>query len=132
MKTAGISLANIHMLETAEQWPSWYREIKDYLILSGYKYIIDNDTAPEEGSATQRTTAVATFTEQTFRAAAAIRYRCGYNARDQVEGKETVKGMLNALEAYFKPQGSGVFSDLCRRFNDLTLNNCKSIIDYTE
>jgi len=104
MKTAGISLGNIPVLETAEQWPSWYREIKDYLILSGYNHIIDHDTAPEEGSETQRATATATFKEQTIRAAAAIRYRCGYNARDQIEDKETVKAMLNTLKAYFKPQ----------------------------
>jgi TfoX/Sxy family transcriptional regulator of competence genes len=132
MKTAGISLANIPVLETAEQWPSWSREIQDYLILSGYNHIIDNDTAPQEGDATQRTAAGIIFKEQTVRAAAAIRNRCGYNARDQIKDKDTVKAMLNALKAYFKPQGSGVFSELCRRFNDLALNNCKGVTEYTE
>jgi len=80
MKTTGISLANIPELEAPEQWPNWYREIEEYLTLSGYSYIIDNDTAPDEGSATQRATAVATFKEQTIRATAAFRNRCGYNA----------------------------------------------------
>ena len=132
MKTTGISLGSIPELEAPEQWPNWYREIEEYLTLSGYSYIIDNDTASDEGSSTQRATAVATFNEQTIRATAAIRNRCGYNARDLIKDKKTVKAKLDALKSYFKPQGSGVFSELCRRFNDLTLSNCKSIAEYTE
>lgn len=114
----GMSLSNIPILNNSEDWTRWNREMRDYLIFSGYADLLDGPHA-------ERTTLQP-------RACAAIRNRCGYNAYTIVEDITTVFDMFGALEKDFKPSGPGTFALLCQRFQELTINDCKDVSDYVE
>lgn len=114
----GMSLSNIPILNTSEDWTRWNREMRDYLIFSGYAELLDGPNAEK--------------TTMQPRACAAIRNRCGYNAYTIAEDMITVFDMFKALMKDFKPSGPGTFALLCQRFQELTIADCKDVSDYVE
>lgn len=114
----GMSLSNIPILNSSEDWTRWNREMRDYLIFSGYAKLLNE---PHSEKTTMQP-----------RAYAAIRNRCGYNAYTIAESMTTVSDMFEALEKDFKPSGPGTFALLCQRFQELTINDCKDVSNYVE
>src|SRR5438477_5484138 len=58
-------------------------------------------------------------------------FNSGYNAKAYIDGLLTVQMCLETLEANFRLRGIGVFADICRKFNNLTLGDCKDVTEYT-
>lgn len=114
----GMSLSSISILNTSDDWTRWNREIRDYLIFSGYSTLLEAENADQ--------------TAMQSRARAAIRNRCGYNAYTTIEETSTVFEMFKLLKEDFKPSGPGTFALLCQQFQEPTLADCKDVTDYVE
>ena len=113
-----MSLSNIPILNTSDDWTRWNREIRDYLIFSGYSTLLEAENADQ--SAMQS------------RACAAVRNRCGYNAYTLVEDTKTAFSIFEIPEEDFRSRGPGTFALLCQRFQELTLADCQDVSDYVE
>ena len=137
-RSSGVSLSTIRLLESAENWLQWDQEIWDYLIISGYNDLLTRNTIIPAATGTSAAAQLAheakieAWQDKQDRARAAIRYRCGYNARTLIAQCTTALEALTILESNFRPYGSGVFTELCKRFYKLTLADCKSVTDYAE
>jgi hypothetical protein len=134
---SGLSLSSVKVLESPEDWLQWYQEIRDFLIIGGYNDILtrDRDQAPARAAGVTvaaHAARVEAWNDKQERACAAIRNRFGYNARALIEGTATAAEASAFLESNFKQQAFGVFTELCRRFYELTLSDCKDVSEYTE
>ena len=137
-RPSGVSLSTVRLLESAEDWLQWDQEIRDYLILSGYNDLLTRNTAIPPATGTpaaaqlSHEAEIEAWQDKQDRARAAIRYRCGYNARTLIAQCTTALEALTILESSFRPYGSRVFTELCKRFYELTLADCKSVTDYAK
>lgn len=64
-----------------------------------------------------------------------IRSRVNLNARDiigRISADPTVKGILNRLEAQYRPRGLDRFQMLMRELKTITLADCKDVTEYAE
>jgi hypothetical protein len=119
----------IPKLEQTSQWLTWKREMLDLLDMCGYGDLLTrNAQPPEEGN--DLTTQIETWRSRQDRACGAIRSRLGYNARVFTTGILTAQGMINHLETRYRPVGSAIFQELDRRYQELTLDSCDSVMEY--
>ena len=130
-----IPLSSIAKLESTIDWIKFNREIRDYLEINGHGDLLGrHKKQPEKGNLTDDVydTKVEAWLDKQERACAAVRNRCGYNAREEVKKETTVDSLLNKLKKRFRPTGSAVFQQLDRRYQELTLADCKNVMDFAE
>ncbi|WAO96990.1 Retrovirus-related Pol polyprotein from transposon TNT 1-94 [Fusarium falciforme] len=119
----------IPKLEQTSQWLTWKREMLDLLDMCGYGDLLTrNAQPPTEGN--DLTTQIEAWRSRQDRACGAIRSRLGYNARVFTTGIPTAQGMINHLETRYRPVGSAIFQELDRRYQELTLDSCDSVMEY--
>ncbi|KAM6514095.1 hypothetical protein FALCPG4_18898 [Fusarium falciforme] len=119
----------IPKLEQTSQWLTWKREMLDLLDMCGYGDLLTrNSQPPTEGN--DLTTQIEVWRSRQDRACGAIRSRLGYNARVFTTGIPTAQGMINHLETRYRPVGSAIFQELDRRYQELTLDSCDSVMEY--
>ena len=66
-----------------------------------------------------------------MKATIAIKNRLGYNARQIVKAMDQPQEILDTVKANFKREGTGVYVELVRRLDSLTLESCKDVVEYT-
>ena len=103
-------LTAITALEERVGYEKWAEEIDDWLVLNNLK----------------------PFTPTTsLKAVTAIKNRLGYNTRQIVKPEDNPQTILDIIKANFKREGTGVYMELVRRFERLTLESCKDVAEYT-
>ncbi|KAI8416343.1 hypothetical protein FOFC_02652 [Fusarium oxysporum] len=123
------SSGTIPKLEQTSQWLTWKREMLDLLDMCGYGDLLTrNAQPPTEGN--DLATQIEAWRSRQDRACGAIRSRLGYNARVFTTGISTAQGMINHLETRYRPVGSAIFQELDRRYQELTLESCDSVMEY--
>ncbi|KAI8402292.1 hypothetical protein FOFC_17599 [Fusarium oxysporum] len=123
------SSGTIPKLEQTSQWLTWKREMLDLLDMCGYGDLLTrNIQPPTEGN--DLATQIEAWRSRQDRACGAIRSRLGYNARVFTMGILTAQGMMSHLETRYRPVGSAIFQELDRRFQELTLDSCDSVMEY--
>ncbi|RKK66392.1 Retrovirus-related Pol polyprotein from transposon TNT 1-94 [Fusarium oxysporum] len=123
------SSSTIPKLEQTSQWLTWKREMLDLLDMCGYGDLLTRNTQPPtEGN--DLVTQIEAWRSRQDRACGAIRSRLGYNARVFTTGILTAQGMMSHLESRYRPVGSAIFQELDRRFQELTLDSCDSVMEY--
>jgi hypothetical protein len=123
------SSGTILKLEQTSQWLTWKREMLDLLDMCGYGDLLTrNAQPPTEGN--DLVTQIEAWRSRQNRACGAIRSRLGYNARVFTTGILTAQGMINHLETRYRPVGSAIFQELDRKYQDLTLESCDSVMEY--
>ncbi|RKK18949.1 hypothetical protein BFJ66_g17901 [Fusarium oxysporum f. sp. cepae] len=123
------SSGTIPKLEQTSQWLTWKREMLDLLDMCGYGDLLTRNTQPPtEGN--DLVTQIEAWRSRQDRACGAIRSRLGYNARVFTTGILTAQGMMSHLESRYRPVGSAIFQELDRRFQELTLDSCDSVMEY--
>ncbi|RYC80069.1 hypothetical protein BFJ63_vAg17046 [Fusarium oxysporum f. sp. narcissi] len=123
------SPGTIPKLEQTSQWLTWKREMLDLLDMCGYGDLLTrNSQPPTEGN--DLATQIEAWRSRQDRACGAIRSRLGYNARVFTTGISTAQGMINHLETRYRPVGSAIFQELDRRYQELTLESCDSVMEY--
>ncbi|KAH6961767.1 hypothetical protein BKA56DRAFT_452673, partial [Ilyonectria sp. MPI-CAGE-AT-0026] len=100
------NLANIPKLESTAGWINWSREMKDHLTMSGYGDLFKRNKDKPTGTSAATIEKIDNWLSKQERACGAVLNRLGYNAREQVKGKETVTEMFGELEKRFKPKGN--------------------------
>ncbi|KAH7460549.1 Retrovirus-related Pol polyprotein from transposon TNT 1-94 [Fusarium oxysporum f. sp. matthiolae] len=115
--------------EQASQWLTWKREMLDLLDMCGYGDLLTrNAQPPTEGN--DLATQIEAWRSRQDRACGAIRSRLGYNARVFTTGISTAQGMIRHLETRYRPVGNAIFQELDRRYQELTLESCDSVMEY--
>ncbi|PCD22174.1 hypothetical protein AU210_015972 [Fusarium oxysporum f. sp. radicis-cucumerinum] len=123
------SSGTIPKLEQTSQWLTWKREMLDLLDMCGYGDLLTrNAQPPTEGN--DLATQIEAWRSRQDRACGAIRSHLGYNARVFTTGISTAQGMINHLETRYRPVGSAIFQELDRRYQELTLESCDSVMEY--
>ncbi|KAL5603949.1 hypothetical protein FOVSG1_006699 [Fusarium oxysporum f. sp. vasinfectum] len=123
------SSGTIPKLEQTSHWLTWKREMLDLLDMCGYGDLLTrNAQPPTEGN--DLATQIEAWRSRQDRACGAIRSRLGYNARVFTTGIPTAQGMISHLETRYRPVGSAIFQELDRRFQELTLDSCDSVMEY--
>lgn len=131
-------------LESPEDWPSWHKQIKNCLIMTGFTAILERQTEMpkqhEAGGENNENEAngayqarLEAWMDKQSQAFATVDETCGYRASKlmaEKEKKTPIKQALEVLDKEFKESGSGRYEDLCATFNDLSLSNCKNVSDY--
>jgi hypothetical protein len=125
-------------LGETEDWPNWYRRIKNRLNLHGYASILERQTGkPTQNEAetdTAFSTRIDTWQDKRSGGYALIDDFCNYRASTILEEAKTqgksVVDALTVLEKEFKESGSGRYEELCAQFNDITLASCKNVAEY--
>lgn len=120
-------------LESSDEWISWRRGVKDYLQIIQFGDVL-TDSEPEQGSLTsqQWEDKKAKWQLKQEMCSAAIKTRLGLNARNLVEDLSNTSKILQTLEDFYRPQGSGALTDLDSRFDDISLATCKDIGEFAE
>lgn len=125
------TLYQVRRLEEQEDWPEWSKQMRNYLIMNGYNAILVKQTDTPARRADDTDVAYEARTEawedKQARALAAIRDRCGYNAKAIVNECATVKAAFEELRASYQPSGSGQYDKLCTRFNEIALSVCSGV-----
>ncbi|EMT74657.1 hypothetical protein FOC4_g10000219, partial [Fusarium odoratissimum] len=114
------SSSTILKLEQTSHWLTWKREILNLLDICGYGDLLTRNTR----------TQIKAWRSRQDRACGAIRSRLGYNARVFTMGIPTAQGIISHLETRYRPVGSAIFQELDRRYQELTLDSCNSVIEY--
>ncbi|EGU73351.1 hypothetical protein FOXB_16138, partial [Fusarium oxysporum f. sp. conglutinans Fo5176] len=123
------SSGTILKLEQTSHWLTWKREMLDLLDMCGYGDLLTrNAQPPTEGN--DLATQIEAWRSRQDRACGAIRSRLGYNARVFTTGIPTAQGMMSHLETRYRPVGSAIFQELDRRYQELTLDSCASVMEY--
>lgn len=125
-------------LGETEDWPNWYRRIKNRLNLHGYASILerqkDEPTRTEAETDTAFATRIDNWQDKRSGGYALIDDFCNYRASTILEeAKKASKSLVDglaALESEFKGSGSGRYEELCIQFNDITLASCSSVAEY--
>jgi len=65
-------------------------------------------------------------------AQAGVRERIGYNGKSLIQATTTAAEMMATLEAYYRPRGIGVFSELCRKLDEIRRTEYQSVMEYGE
>lgn len=138
-------LQYIKKLESPEDWPSWHKQIKNCLIMTGFTAILERQTEMpkqhEAGGENNENEAngayqarLEAWMDKQSQAFATVDETCGYRASKllmaEKEKKTPIKQALEVLDKEFEESGSGRYEDLCATFNDLSLSNCKNVSDY--
>jgi hypothetical protein len=61
-----------------------------------------------------------------------MKSRCGQKARDEIQASAIILAVFASLKARFKLTRSAIFQQLNYNYRNLTLDQCKSILDYAE
>jgi hypothetical protein len=125
------------MLDGPSQWTRWLRDMEDWLgyhghglMLSGQREAIEPHITNEGVAA--RALKLIEWEKQQSKALAAIRHRCGQNARDEINGEETIAAALAKLRTCYRPTGSAVFQSLNYTYRNLRLAECKGVSNFAE
>ncbi|SLM33941.1 Ribonuclease H-like domain [Lasallia pustulata] len=131
-----VSLSAIPVLLSTRKFIQWDRKIRDYLSIKGFSTLLRRQINPstqrpnEEQSAFDQRTEE--WEEKQERAYAAVKSRLGYNGRELVKNKTQALDILVEIKKNFCPSGSAAFQDLVQRFDALTLQGCRSVLDFAE
>lgn len=109
--TGGVQLSNVPLLKNMSDWVDWKDGIVDFMVMQNLDECFDN--RPEDIDE-------AVWKRRMKKSCVILKNRLDPSAKAIVEGLDTPTTIMNALEANFKPRGSGVFVELCREFNQLT------------
>ncbi|PVH90526.1 hypothetical protein DM02DRAFT_547631, partial [Periconia macrospinosa] len=135
-KVASVQLEQILLLEGPSGYMKWKQKMEDWLGLYGYGRLLSEQTAQptryEGESDKEYRTRVETWEEKQERGYAAIRSRCGLNAREELKGVNRVDTALAKLKSRFQPKGSAIFQQLDQNCTGLTLEQCKSVSEFAE
>lgn len=99
-----VLLSSIPALESSTVWIKWNREIRDYLIMAGFRNLLTRQaTSPLQGDLTVEAwnKKKDLRTEKQERAYAAICNRLGYNARSAIEDLITVSTIVAKVKPCF-------------------------------
>ncbi|MCJ1359092.1 MAG: hypothetical protein MMC33_009092, partial [Icmadophila ericetorum] len=110
---SGMSLSNVKMLDSPEHWLLWNQDMRDFLIFSGF-----NDLLTRHAIMPERGTSTLAAHQKLFR-------------QDRAKAA-TAEVALTTLELNFRQQGAGVFTELCKRLYELSLADCKDVVEYSE
>jgi hypothetical protein len=136
--TTDNKLQPLGKLGETEDWPNWFRRIKNRLNLHGYASVLERQkTEPvqtEEETDTAFSVRMDNWQDKRSGGFALIDDFCNYRASTILEeaktqGKSVVDG-LAALEMEFKGSGSGRYEELCIQFNEISLASCKNVAEY--
>jgi hypothetical protein len=136
--TTDNKLQPLGKLGETEDWPNWFRRIKNRLNLHGYASVLKRQkTEPvqtEEETDTAFSVRMDNWQDKRSGGFALIDDFCNYRASTILEeaktqGKSVVDG-LAALEMEFKGSGSGRYEELCIQFNEISLASCKNVAEY--
>ena len=135
-KAASTQLEQIPLLEGPCGYMKWKQKMEDWLGLYGYGKLLSEQTVQptrrEHESNNEYLTRIDTWEEKQERGYAAIRSRCGLNAREELKGVNQVDAALAKLKSRFQPKGSAIFQQLDQNYANLTLEHCKSVSEFAE
>ncbi|PVI00065.1 hypothetical protein DM02DRAFT_527827, partial [Periconia macrospinosa] len=135
-KAASTQLEQVPLLEGPSGYMKWKQKMEDWLGLYGYGKLISEQTVQptrrEHENDNEYLTRVDTWEEKQERGYAAIRSRCGLNAREELKGVNRVDVALSRLKSRFQPKGSAIFQQLDQNYTSLTLDQCKSVSEFAE
>jgi hypothetical protein len=128
-------LDKIRKLESTTGWIEFNKQIRLYLSMNGYGDLLKrNAKRPEQGTLSEAAyeTKLDTWLDKQERACSIIRSRLGYNATREVKEIENADEILTKLQKRFRPTGSAVYQYLERRYQEVTLDTCKGVMNYAE
>lgn len=122
---AAKGLAHIKKLESKSDWQKWNEDIRNALLFAGFNDVLKRQpTRPEQRtgeSNTRYTERVEAWEDKQERALAAVRDRCGHNAKALVNASETIAQAFDAIKEQYQPSGAGGYDRLTAEFNGLNL-----------
>jgi hypothetical protein len=121
-ENSGISypIKLIPVLEEPSDWELWHRNSETW--------ILTNDLDGVEPAGTARV--VAAWKRKQKKGASALLTRCGSLAQDLGKGKETITALLAALKPTFEIQSEAKFNETFNKYEEINLQDCKSVADY--
>jgi hypothetical protein len=112
---------DIPKLDNAKDWFKWSQKVKEFIRISAVAD--DGTTPPEEGEEAQK------WTHRQKFYSAMITAKLSHDAAQRINAFDItqVQSLLKAVKDNFKPEGSGTYVQLQRRYMSLTRTKCGSI-----
>jgi hypothetical protein len=130
------SLDNVPVLEHPEQYNDWLEKITAFFTFGDLVRVIQTETDPptqrEDQSVDEYRKSFEIWNRKSDLAKAAIKDRVSYNGKSMIKLCTTAASMMSTIRDYFRPRGMGVYTELCKRFNDITLGQYKNVTEYIE
>ncbi|KAH7119208.1 hypothetical protein EDB81DRAFT_631188, partial [Dactylonectria macrodidyma] len=132
-------LQKITKLESPDQYIQWHREITDFLSTHNYGRLFNalkeppvklrSDTEREYANVLEK------WEEKQDNACNCVRATLGFNAREIVKPItekpfNRLHEVLEAIEEHYKPTGSANYQELDRNYHELSLENCKGVMNF--
>lgn len=132
-------LQKITKLESPDQYIEWHRQITDFLSTHNYGRLfhalkeapvkLQSDTEREYANVLEK------WEEKQDNACNCVRATLGFNAREIVKPTpdapfNRLHEVLDAIEEHYKPTGSANYQELDRDYHELSLDNCKGVMNF--
>ncbi|KAM4064117.1 hypothetical protein HRG_007142 [Hirsutella rhossiliensis] len=139
MDSTASGLQKIPKLESPDQYIEWHRGITDFLSTHNYGRLfnalkeppvrLQSDTKREYANVLEK------WEEKQDNACNCVRATIGFNARETVksiDGKpfNRLHIVLETIEEHYKPTGSANYQELDRKYHELSLENCKGVMNF--
>lgn len=144
LHSGSIALISIPILEKQSDWENWIRNAEAWLISNDYDEPEPPVSSSPVGVRTRTTGAasgaiivdsppsilLAKWKRSQIKATTNLKSRCGKRAFGLVKDIQTINDLLETLKAEFKPKGEGLFNEVYNRWENVSLGECKDVIDY--